>query len=107
MTAFNLDLAALGPINLGSLLPSTSDIATNLALGAATSVVLAGVKSNAGQDAMDPLHLFHHDPQVAPVAASNNPASVVGPTVTASAFASLPATTQAQLSAAGVHIVAG
>lgn len=107
MSAFNLDLSALGPINLGAILPSTSDIATNLALGAATSVVLAGVKSNAGQDALDPLHLFHHDAPPPTPAQVNNPNVVVGPTATASALGALSPQGQAQFWASGGHLVAG
>jgi hypothetical protein len=102
-----LDLSNFGALtsNLGSLVPSGTDIMQNLALGAATSVVLAGVKSQSGQDALDPLQLFHKQP--APIAPTNNPAVTVGPTITASAFAQLPATAQAQLTASGVHIIAG
>lgn len=97
------DVSSLSSLSssLGNLIPSSSDILQNVALGAATSVVLAGMKSSAGQDAIDPLGLFH---QHAP---ANNPNAMVGPTVTASAFAAMPPATQAQLAAAGVHIVAG
>lgn len=89
--------------DLGSYLPSGNALMQNIALGAATSVVLAGLKSNAGKDALDPLGIFHGNQQQQ----ANNPSAVVGPTITASAFAALPAATQAQLTAAGVHIVAG
>jgi hypothetical protein len=102
-----LDLTSLSSLtsSLGALVPNSSDILQNVALGAATSVVMAGMKSQAGADALDPLQLFHKDaPQVSP---ANNPNAVVGATITASAFAALPAGTQAQLTAAGVHIVAG
>jgi hypothetical protein len=104
-----LDLSSLGSLtsNIGSLLPSGSQLAENIALGAATSVVLAGVKSQGGQDALDPLHLFHKDAPPATPTQLNNPNVVIGPTITASAFASLPPATQAQLAASGVHIVAG
>ena|SRR5438874_13009479 len=98
----SLDLSNFGGLvsNLGSLLPSQESIIQNVALGAATSVVIAGLKSDSGKNALDPLGLFHGRE-------ANNPSSVVGPTVTASAFASLPPATQAQLAASGVHIVAG
>lgn len=98
-----LDLSSLSALSssLGSLIPSSSDVIQNVALGAATSIVLAGIKSSAGQDAIDPLGLFHKD------APANNPNAVVGPTVTASAYAAMPAAVQAQLAASGVHIVAG
>jgi hypothetical protein len=50
------------------------------------------------------MHLFHHDP--APTAA-NNPNVVIGPTVTASAFAALPPATQQMMMSNGAHVVAG
>jgi hypothetical protein len=88
--------------DLTNLIPSSSDILNQVILGAGTSVVLAGLKSQAGQSALDPLGLFHKE-----TAPANNPNAIVGPTITASAFAALPAATQTQLTAAGVHIVAG
>ena len=84
---------------LASYMPSGNALIQNLALGAATSVVVAGMKSDAGKAAIDPLGLFPHP--------ANNPAAVSGASITASAFAALPAAVQAQLTAAGVHIVAG
>ena len=93
-----LDLGSLTNA-LSSYMPSGSALIQNLALGAATSVVVAGIKSDAGKQAMDPLGLFPHP--------ANNPNVVTGATITASAFAALPAAAQAQLTAAGVHIVAG
>src|SRR5512139_3658718 len=98
---------ALSNIDLTKILPSSGDLLNNLALGAATSVVLAGVKSQAGQAALDPLGLFHRNDPAPQVAQANNPSVVIGPTVTASAFAMLPPATQAQLTASGVHIIAG
>lgn len=89
----------LSNVNLNSLLPSSTDVLNNIALGAATSVVLAGIKTSAGQQALDPLGLFPHP--------SNNPNAVQGATITASAFASLAPAAQAQLTASGVHIIAG
>lgn len=91
--------------DITNLIPSTSELVQQLAVGTGVSVLLAGAKSQAGQDALDPLHLFHHDP--APVPPTNNPNAIVGPTITSSAFAALPATSQGTLLAAGVHIVAG
>lgn len=87
--------------DLTNLIPSSQDIVQNVILGAGTSVVLAGLKSQAGGDAIDPLHLFHQN------APNNNPNAVIGPTITASAFAALPPGSQQQLAASGVHIVAG
>lgn len=92
---------------IGSLLPSGQDIAQNLLMGAATSVIVKGLQAG-GANSLDPLGLFPKPAQpAAPIAPTNNPAVVSGPTVTASAFASLPASVQAALMAAGVHIVAG
>lgn len=91
--------------DLTNLIPSSSDLIQQMIIGAGASVVLAGVKTGAGQDALDPLHLFHKDP--APVAPTNNPNMVVGASITASAFAAMPAASQTALLAAGVHIVAG
>lgn len=91
--------------DLTNLIPSSQDLIQQVVLGAGASVVLAGVKTSAGQDALDPLHLFHKDPP--PVAPTNNPNGIVGPSITASAFAAMPAASQTALLAAGVHIVAG
>jgi len=88
---------------IGGLAPSAPEIVQNIALGAATSVVLSGIKAQMAGGALDPLGLFTKS-NTAP---ANNPNAVTGATVTASAFAALPAATQAQLTAAGVHIVAG
>ena len=102
-----LDLTtAISGLNLGSLIPSSSDIVQNVALGAASSVVLAGLKAQAGSGALDPLGLFPQQ-HAAPIAATNNPAVASGATITASAFAQLPGNIQLQLTTAGVHIVAG
>ena len=82
---------------LGSIVPSTNELANQIALGAATSVVLAGLKSSAGQDAVDPLHIFHKD----------GGSTIVGKTIAASAFNALDAAGKAQVLASGVSIVAG
>ena len=87
--------------DLTNLIPSSTDHMQQVAIGAGASVVLAGLKSSAGMDAIDPLHIIHKD------APNNNPNNIVGATVTASAFAALPPAAQASLSASGVHIVAG
>ena len=100
-----LDLSSLSGLtsNLGALLPNQTDVINNVILGAASSVVLAGLKQQVGSGALDPIGLFHAN-QVTP---ANNPNNTVGPTITASAFASLPAAAQTQMLAAGVHVVAG
>lgn len=93
-------------INLAGALPSGTDILNNVALGAVTSVILAGAKTQAGGAALDPLGLFPHQGN-APIAPQNNPNVTSGPTITASAYAQLPPGTQAQLAATGVHIISG
>ena len=80
---------------LGQVLPSTNELANQVALGAATSVVLAGLKSQAGLDAVDPLHIFHKD----------GSSTVVGKTIPASALATLSADQIKALSAEGYSFV--
>jgi hypothetical protein len=102
-----IDLSSLTNLagSLGSALPSGSAIMENVLVGAASSVVLKGLQAG-GASSLDPLGLFH--PATTPtVAGTNNPAVVNGPTITASAFASLPAASQGSVLAAGVHVVAG
>ena len=103
-----LDLSSISGLttNLGSLLPSGSQIMENVLVGAAGSVVLKGLQAG-GASVLDPLGLFSKPAAAAPMAATNNPAVVSGPTITASAFASLDAVSKGSLTAAGVHIVAG
>jgi hypothetical protein len=103
-----LDLSSLGALtaNVGSLLPSGSAIMENVLVGAAGSVVLKGLQAG-GASSLDPLGLFPKAPGVAPVSPTNNPNALNGPTITASAFASLDPASKAALLAAGAHIVAG
>ncbi len=89
--------------DLTSAIPSSGDILQQVMIGAAATTVLAGIKSSAGQDALDPFHLFHKDV----VSPTNNPNNIVGPTVTASAFAAMPAASQQMMLSNGVHVVAG
>ena len=103
-----LDLSSMSALttNLGSLLPSGSQIMENVLVGAAGSVVLKGLQAG-GASSLDPLGLFHPASTTPAIAATNNPAVASGPTITASAFASLDAVSKGSLTAAGVHIVAG
>ena len=78
----------------------------NVLVGAAGSVVLKGLQAG-GASVLDPLGLFPKPAGAVPIAATNNPAVVSGPTITASAFASLDPASKGALTAAGVHIVAG
>lgn len=87
---------------LADILPNSTDLAQNIITGAAASVVLAGLKSSAGLDAIDPLHLIH------PVQPSGAPggSTVVGKSITAAAFASLPPATQQMVLGQG-YVIAG
>ena len=84
-----------------SLIPSNTSLAQDLVTSAGASVVLAGLKTQAGMDAIDPLGIIHKD------SPNNNPNNIVGPTITASAFSTLSPAAQAQIMAAGAHIVSG
>jgi hypothetical protein len=83
--------------DLTNLIPSSNDLVQNVILGAGTSVVLAGLKSNSGQDALDPLHLFHKD---------GSSTVVGGKTISTAAFNALDAGGKAQVLAAN-YIIAG
>jgi hypothetical protein len=98
-----LDLSSLSGLtsNLSQLVPDSNTILQNVAVSAASGIVLAGLKSQVGSGALDPLGIFHG------AAASNNPSAVVGPTITASAFSSLTPAAQSSFLAAGGHIIAG
>jgi len=95
--------------SLTSALPAPAAIAESLMVGAASNVVLSGIKAQLAPGGS--LAPFGSITQVASGSVAtpqtNNPNTVVGPTITASAFASLPSPSQANLIAAGVHIVSG
>jgi len=88
---------------VAAAVPNQTDIINNVLISAASGVVLAGLKQQVGNGSLDPIGLFHSNS----VTPANNPNNTVGPTITASAFAALPAGSQTSLLAAGVHIVAG
>jgi hypothetical protein len=46
--------------SVGALLPSTNQLLQSLVAGAVGTVVVSGLKSGSGQDALDPMHWFHH-----------------------------------------------
>lgn len=98
----SIDLNSLTQ-TLTGLVPDTNTVLQNVAISAASGVVLAGLKQQIGTGALDPLGIFHGSN----AGAANNPAAVVGPTVTASAFSSLTPAAQSSFLAAGGHIVAG
>lgn len=104
-----LDLSSLSGLTsqLGNLIPSGDEVLQQMAVGLAGSVALAGLKAKLGDGTIpDPLHLAGQAQQ-APVAPANNPNVIVGPTVTATAFAAMPPAAQQALLTAGTHIVAG
>jgi hypothetical protein len=90
--------------DLSSLIPSSGDLINQVIVGAGASVVLAGLKTSAGQDAVDPFHIFHHPP-----AADGSPGGVStvvgGKSITASALAALPLPTQQQILQQGYVIL--
>lgn len=83
--------------DLSSAIPSSSDVLQQVLLGAGASVVLAGLKTNAGLDAIDPLHIIHKD---------GTQTISGGKSITSAAFAALPAATQQAVLAAG-YVIAG
>lgn len=88
--------------DLSSALPSTQDVLQNVLVGAGASVVLAGLKTNAGLDAIDPLHIIHKD-------ANGNATSTVvgGKSITVSAFNALDQASKTAILAAGYVVVPG
>src|SRR5271169_5590350 len=88
--------------DLASVLPSSSDLLQQVILGAGASVVLSGLKTNAGMDAVDPLHIIHKDPATGAVTGS----TVVGKSITSAAFNALSAPAQAAVLAAN-YVIAG
>ena len=91
-----------------SAMPSASAIAAQVATGVAGTVILSGLQSEGGQNALDPLHLiFKPNTTTAIAATATAPAAVVStatPTISATAFASLTPAQQASVLAAGAHI---
>ena len=78
--------------DLTSLIPSSGDILNQVIIGAGASVILSGLKTSAGLDAVDPLHLI---PRPAVAATATSPAipasvsTIVGKTMPASALKGL------------------
>jgi hypothetical protein len=81
--------------DMTSLIPSSTDILQQVIIGAGASVALAGLKSQAGIDAVDPLHIFHKD----------GGSTVVGKTISGAAFSAMAPDARAQLIAAGYTVV--
>jgi hypothetical protein len=95
--------------DMAGLLPSSGDILQQVIIGAGAGVVLAGLKSNAGLDSIDPLHLI---PRHAVPATTTTPAvpagvtAVVGKSISAAAFASLTPAIQDRIMSQG-YVIAG
>lgn len=87
-----------------NLLPSSNDLVQQLIAGAAGTVVLSGLKSSEGQDAIDPLHLWHKP------ATKDTPATqgvVQGQVMTMTKFMSLSADQQKVIQAMNFTIIPG
>jgi hypothetical protein len=96
--------------DLTSLLPSSGDLLQQVILGAGASVVLSGLKTNAGMDAIDPLHIIHHPAVPATASTPAVPAStsaVVGKTVPGSVFAALTPAVQDRMMSQGYTVIGG
>ena len=94
--------------DMAGMLPSSGDILQQVIIGAGAGVVLAGLKSNAGLDAIDPLHLIPRPAVPATPTTPAVPASVavvVGKTVAGSVFASLTPAIQDRMMSQGYTIV--
>lgn len=81
--------------DLSSAIPSTSDVLQQVLIGAGASVVLSGLKTQAGMDAVDPLHIIHKD----------GGSTIVGKTIPASALANLSGDQIKALASAGYSFV--
>ncbi len=93
VTALNAIVAAM---------PSSSALAQQLMTGAIGTVIVSGLQSQGGQNALDPLHLIFKPNTTTTTGATTT--STPTPTITAAAFAALPASTQQMLLAQGAHI---
>ena len=94
---------------LGNM-PSATAIGQNLLLGAGTTIVMSGLQSSTGQNAIDPLHLIFHNPVTpATPATATTPATPAVPqtvsTISMQNFQALPQAMQAALIQAGYHII--
>jgi hypothetical protein len=88
--------------DLSSVIPSSSDILQQLIIGAGTGVLLSGLKTQAGMDAIDPLHIIHKDQQ-----GVVQGTTVTGKTIPQSLWAQMTADQQKQLAGQGYVTVAG
>ena len=99
--------------DITAVLPSTQDVLQQVALSAATGVVVAGIKNQAANGSLDPLGLFHQQAPAAPAVPAPVAPVAVAPTtiphtkVAASVWATMSPSDKAMLTASGVEIVAG
>lgn len=92
--------------DIGNLAGSVSgqDIVQSILAGAAGTVVISGLKSSGGQDAVDPLHLFHHNP---PAGGAPATGVVQGNVITMSKFMALTPDQQKMFQALNYTIIPG
>lgn len=96
-------LPALGTDALSGILGSLNnisfgDIASQLAIGALATTAVAGAQTSTGQNALDPLHIFHKDGSQTVI----NPS---GKTISAAALKALDPATQSQIIQQGYQVV--
>lgn len=87
-----------------NLLPSSNDLLQQIIAGAAGTVVLSGLQTAQGKDAIDPLHIFHKP------ADNNGPAAsgfVQGKVMTMGQFMALSPDNQKMIQAMGFTIIPG
>jgi hypothetical protein len=92
--------------DIGNLAGSVSgqDVLNSILAGAAGTVVISGLKSGEGQDAIDPLHIFHKPATPTSPAASG---VVQGQVMTMTKFLTLTPDQQKMIQAMGYTIVPG
>jgi hypothetical protein len=79
---------------------SMQDIVQQVAVGALGTVVLSGAQTSGGQDALDPLHIFHHAP-------SNTTGVVQGNVIKMSAYQALTPDQQKMFAALNYTVIPG
>ena len=87
-----------------NLLPSQNELLQQLIAGAAGTVVISGLQSASGQDAIDPLHIYHKP------ATQSSPAAqgvVQGKVMTMSQFLALSDDNKKMVQAMGFTIIPG
>lgn len=90
--------------DVANLLPSQNDLLQQLIAGAAGTVVISGLQSAGGQNAVDPLHLFHKPATDAAPAAQG---AVQGQVMTMSKFLTLSPDQQKVIQAMNFTIIPG